>query len=795
MRSGIKYLFICALLLLAKVVPAGALPVLPRDSRVQTGTLGSGVQYYLVKNPEVPGFAHIAVASREDAPVHHFPAVPVYKTASLDSVLVKAVSLLSEGPKAIVVSGDIDPAEMRRKLDLLSILLPWRETPRPDTLAAWAPSEQPVIRMARTAKGSLSRVEVCYEAPPVPAAQRNTAQALVTDIFSLELVYILRHRLEKELTGIPCLPPEVSYTGLSQGSPREWFRVSVRTPEAQLDRVTGVVASVLSCLEKEGITRGELEDARAAMAPAMALTVSAPLSNREWALRCVRNFRYGTHLAPFSEEYRLFGRKALEGDVYKGLLNNYSQALLDYARNLTLSLETSRDTLDYGTSLSSYMLDYLQARIDGSGGREYSWHSADTLSLNVAATKIRIRSERTEPLTGGTLWTFSNGLRVVFKPMKGSRRLSYAWQLDGGLAQVSGLKEGEGGHMGPLLSCFGVGGMSAGAFHEMLTANGISLDAQVTLNSLDISGGAPPEKLSLLLKSLIGLSASRTPDAAAFAEYQKTVSLQADSPQDAMLRKLHPGYVYAPVKTHLTEKTFKRAEKFYDARLPHLSDGLLILSGDLSEETVKKHLMQYAGALAPDHVAVPRRPVTLRTTSGTHTLKGGGKDLYVLTDAAYAFTSAHLYTAGVAADALNDELTRQLGSIGYAADVSLQLCYQPQERFRLFIRCRPLPPDDAAALSAPDPAAALSVVNAVLRRVAAAPLEEVDIQARRKKLAASVQARLASPEGQVGALLERYSVNKDIITGYAEAIASVNAALVQEFLRLSAEGGRIVCYE
>ena len=41
------------------------------------------------------------------------------------------------------------------------------------------------------------------------------------------------------------------------------------------------------------------------------------------------------------------------------------------------------------------------------------------------------------------------------------------------------------------------------------------------------------------------------------------------------------------------------------------------------------------------------------------------------------------------------------------------------------------------------------------------------------------------------ALLERYSVNKDITSRSAEAIAAVTAEGVQEFLRLSAEGGRI----
>lgn len=794
MRSGIKYLYICALVLLAKAVPAGALPALTRDSRVQAGVLGCGVHCYLVKSASSPGFAHVAVAGKADSPVRHFPDVPVYRRASLDSVLVKAFSLMGDGPEVIVVSGDIDPAEIRRKLDLLSIQLPYRPAAEPDTLAAWSPRERPVIRMARPAPGALPRVEVRYEAPPVPADQRNTAQALVTDIFSRELVFILRHRLEKELSGVPCRPPVFSYEGLAQRGIREGFAVSVSAPEEQLARVTTIIASVLSRLEKDGVTRRELEEARAAMMPAMALEAWAAPTNREWALRCIRNYRYGTHLAPFSEEFRLFGRKALEGEVYKNLLNNFSEALLDHAQNLTLSLETRRDTLNHGEALNTYIFDYLQARIDTLGARDYSWNASDTLSLNVAATRVRIKSERTEPLTGGTLWTFSNGLRVVFKPVKGSRHISYAWQLDGGLAQVSGLKEGEGGHIGPLLNLFAVGGMPAEAFRAMLSANGISMDAHVALNGTDISGSAPPEKLSLLLKALIGLSVSRTPDAEAWDDYLKKASLSPLSPEDELLRKLHPGYVYAPVKGTLGEKTFKRAEKFYENRLPHLVDGVLILSGDLPEETVKKHLLQYVGALAPDHVSVPRRPVSMRTVSGKHTIKGSGPDLYVLTDASYAFTAAHYYTARLAADALGDALSRRLRREGYEAEATLQVCYQPQERFRILIRCRQLPPEDADSRSAGS-SSVVSAVSAVLGAAASEALPADELTARQKKLEAAVKLHLASPEGQVGALLERYSVNKDITTGYAGTIGSITAEDVQEFLCLSAEGGRIAYYE
>ncbi|MBO6081400.1 MAG: hypothetical protein J6P46_00040, partial [Bacteroidales bacterium] len=62
-----------------------------------------------------------------------------------------------------------------------------------------------------------------------------------------------------------------------------------------------------------------------------------------------------------------------------------------------------------------------------------------------------------------------------------------------------------------------VADMKHTAFQSMLSANGITLDPEVTLTDFRLAGAAPSSRLPLLLKSLLALSQQRKADADAFA--------------------------------------------------------------------------------------------------------------------------------------------------------------------------------------------------------------------------------------------------------------------------------------
>ena len=149
-----------ALLTVSRTVPAQTLPSLPVDAKIQKGTLRCGVAYYMVKNDERKGYADFAVVRRGEAPapsaeesletaylsrngigprpggyfrdfdgstVLHLDRVPVYDANALDSTLLVTFAQVaaSSAAEAVIVAGDIDPAEFKKKMDIFSMTSRW----------------------------------------------------------------------------------------------------------------------------------------------------------------------------------------------------------------------------------------------------------------------------------------------------------------------------------------------------------------------------------------------------------------------------------------------------------------------------------------------------------------------------------------------------------------------------------------------------------------------------------------------------------------------------------------------
>ena len=831
-RQYFRFLLLVALLFFSTIVPAQTLPSLPRDSRIQKGTLACGVRYYMVTNPSAKGYGHIAVIQRDTplsesareqldpaflsrmgvAPgeegyvsdvdgstVYHFRDVPVYRPEVLDSMLLYSFArvALSKAEQAVVVSGDIDPVELKKKMDIFSMLVPKmlvKENHRPDYV--WEPSPAPWVD-AYPSPSPVAEVSVTYAGARVPFDFMNTAQAIVSDLFGEEFQAILRHRLSRNLrdAGIPYGTIGFrSLRSMDYGGD-ERYTVTVTVAKEQVDEAMRVVSSTLAEIDSKGVSAREFSDAKKVLTAQIRSRAASSPSQEEDIRRCVANFLYGAHLAPYSETMRLFARKNLADTTEARFFNRFADALLGQLENLTLEFTGAPDSLDKDQALFNYNLAYLYGSVVPSG-KTYDWHSADSTLLNISAPKVKIKAEKTEPVTGGTLWTFSNGMRVVFKRVPGSGVFDYALQLNGGLNQIAGLKEGEGGYIGEMLSLYDVAGIPAPAFRDLLSAGGIQMETELSVHSFALKGEAPAGQLEFLLKCLLGLSGDRKLNVNEFNHYSQNQALVQPSVTDLLYQRLVPGFVYTSNKLpgKLTADTPAKAHKYYNERFAHMQDGVLILSGDLKEEEVKPLLQRYLGGFNTDKETVARKPVTMKPLTGTVTteIQGQPRGIYVLMDAEYALTSDHYYTSLVAARALQRTLVRYLAPYGYTVQIGTNFFAQPQERFQIELTCLP-----AALSGLPEQTLSqnaeivLPVLREALKASVDAKVDPVDLKAWKERLQADVKRELSSPSGFVATLLDRYANNKDIASRHEESIGAINAAKVQEYLRALVSGGRI----
>ena len=821
-----------ALVCFATSVPAQSLPSLPIDSRIKKGTLRCGVTYYMVTNPSAKGYADIAIIQRDQptsaapldeldtrflsrmgvAPsqdgylsdvdgstVYHFRDVPCYKPEVLDSMLLYSFAqvTLSKAQQAVVVSGDIDPVELKKKMDIFSMMVPRmlvKENHKPDYV--WEPSPAPWVDIYPS-DSPITVVSVTYAGARVPFDYMNTAQAIVSDLFGDELQVVLRHRIARNLkdAGIP-------YGNIGFQSLRsmdyggdERYTVQVSVARKQADAAMRVIASTLAELDEKGASATEFSDAKKVLTPSLRSRAATSPSLDDDVRRCTANFLYGAHLAPYSESMRYFARKNLSDATETRYFNQFADALMGQLENLTLEFIGTPDTLDKDQALFNYNLAYLYGSVIPSG-KEYSWHSADSSRLDVSGPKIKIKTEKAEPVTGGTVWTFTNGMRVVFKPVAGSGVFHYALQLNGGLGTIQGLQEGEGGYIGDMLSLYNVAGIPAPAFRDLLSAGGVSMETELSVNSFSLKGEAPSSQLQFLLKVLVALANERRLNLEEYQLYRLNQVLVQPSVTDLLYQRLVPGYVYTSNKLpgKLISETPVKAHKYYNERFANMQDGVLILSGDLQEEAVKKLLLRYLGAFQVQKGVTGRKQVSMNVEKKavTQTIQGYPKGIYILMDGEYALTSDHYYTSQVAARALRQSLVKALAPYGYTVQVETNFFAQPQERFQLQITCHPASLSGLPSTTLPqDSEHVLTVIRAAVEAAAKAPVDPADLKGWKDRLLADVKLQLASPSGFVKTLLDRYADNKDIASRYSESISAINEARVQEFLGILAAGGQI----
>ncbi|MCR5407838.1 MAG: insulinase family protein [Bacteroidales bacterium] len=831
MTNFAKYvLFALAVLASSITVPAADLPTLPVDKRIIRGTLGCGATYYMVTNPTEKGYADIAVIRREEAPsqdavatlkadffsrmaiaprqegylsdndgssVFRYEKVATGNTEVLDSTLLYTFGqmALSRSEQAIIVCGDIDPVELKKKMDIFSMLVPRilvKEAHAPDYV--WEPSPAPYVVVDTVPGKDDVEISVTYSSARIPQALMNTPQTLATNILAREYQTILGHRLERNLrdAGIPY--GEIKFSSLRswESGGDERYGVAVTTSEEFMDAAMRTMSSTIGELDSFGASLTEFSDAKRILRPFYLRGAARMPSNAEDVDRCIAHFLYGAPLSSFTEESNLFARRNVPDSVQRRHFNLFASALAEQLTNLSLKYIMGADSLDKDEALFYYNLAYLYGSI-ASSGKDYSWHSGDSLGMERIVPKSRIKSEKLEPVTGGKLWTFSNGMRVAYKQIPGSGMFSWSLVLNGGLSSIQDLLPGEGGYIGDMFYLYDAGGLSCHAFQDIMASSGLSMVPDVGVFCMSLSGDAPSGKLAFLLKCLGALANDRNFNWGAFEAYSHSRKLSSIPTEESLSLIMDAGFPYESAKRAgvLTPETARKADKYYQIRFARMNDGILLLSGDLEEGVVKKLLQMHLGGFDTDRGTLYRPQVDFRPTVGTRTMEGRGpKGLYILMDTEYSVTAQSYYMGDIAAEALRSSLVRHLAPYGYYVDVQASLMVLPQERFRFYISCLPASPEGLPEGTVQDPERAITAVRAAVREVSSKAVSAADLKTWKASFMDNTRAFMASPEGAVNAMEARYAFGKDI-SKYQDSINSITPENIKSLLKALASGGRI----
>jgi hypothetical protein len=857
MRIRFKHVIGLSILPLLLTFSLGAqpLPSLPAASGVVSGALPNGISYFLVSNPSSKGRADFALVqkgpAREDvsrtalAELPHFQGerpyqflaklgvgydkfgyirsteasttfffhdVPVDQAAVRDTVLLLLFDISETCPyeQALIVCGDVDKSVMRERMNVFSMMVTPRErVPEPDPYE-WKPSETPVVRFSQAAPQEEATLIVRYSSPRTPREAMNTAQPLVTELFAEELGGIVRERLERVFRdgGIPLAGVSSQYRGSDKGPGAELYSFSVTTAREDLLRATEAFGAVLGELDVHGASLREFQGAKdrflSSLAPA-----TASLSNGEWVDKCASAFLYGAGLADPAYVTSFFTSRNIASQRELELFNDFVSALLDPSKALTLRY-VSPSRLDADSVKAAFAAGWSSAS-GMTAVREYGANQSDTLALYVPKTKAKLKQTVSEPVTGGELWTFANGMRVIYKRSTAVKGMfSYGFLLNGGFAGVPDLAQGEGGFIADMLTLNDIGGSTGASFLKMLESNGISFNPSVSLTDFRIAGRAPSSRLQLLLKSLLTLSRERALNADAYGYYRSGERLRL-----SMDRKQHDGihavvdsimcpdfrYMAGKRPYGLSDDLPQRAAEYFKEIFSHCNDGVLVLVGDLDPYMLKKVLPKYMGGFMTGGMRSIRPQVEFNLRSGwsTYTVEAGDSVagsgepcITVAESAVLPFTPERYYSFRVAAMELRKHLAGALAGTGMYAEVSDELELFPVERLSLRIVCRPAAEEGLPADIVPeDPLRVLGVLRSALAGFSSDGPSASSVAASKSALQSVLDASMSDSDFLADAAMMRYSVGKDMVTGYKSKVGAVTPASVKEILSALDSGSKV----
>lgn len=818
------------------MMPAQQLPDLQKENSIVTGSLPNGISFFLVTNPAVKGVADFAlvrkglsdtlaarqelsalphfnktspprflarkgIGCREDGYISYtgtstlfrFDNVPVFDRAALDTTLLLLFDLIiaQPYPHAIIVAGDINPGTIRERMKVLSMMVPARVPKKVGDNYAWKPAESVAYAFDTAATPS---VTLDFRAQRTPRGQMNTIQPFISTMFALELGQIVRGRLEESFLSRDIAVPDLSidYEGSTRTPGDEHFRITASTVEGGLIPTTLSLASTLAELGARGVGLAEFHTARAVVASEL----NVPENNAALVEQCVSSYLYDADLASRQNKLRFLSSRNISAEAELPLFNAYVTALLNGPRNLSVTWRGGTDEYDDWTFPLVFRSTWNGVAMLQKPMFDWKVGAGDTLGLWSGRSKAKLKNVAPEPVSGGQMWTFANGMKVIYKRLPSSGRFYFAFMVKGGYASVKDLSAGEGAFFSDMLQLYDVAGLSGKNFRRMLRANGIDLRTAVSVSDLRLQGSAPTSKFGLLLKSILSIANERTLNPAAFAAYRKT---ELSRLQPAYLDKLmYPDYAFSDRKdpAGLTLQTQAHADGYFASQFMRMNDGVFMLVGDLPEAVVQKALSRRLGGFRVSPATVSRPSLSYKMHQGatTYSLEGAPVCISLAMAAPLSFTTENYMAFKIAGLELHKALAGALSEFGFSVSLSDRFNLYPQESVELVFTCDAVPDQGLPAGiqgGARQPMQALVAARKALDRALSQPISKDEMKACQDLLTNDYSAGLSIPQNFVDAVLLRYANGKDVLSDYTGRIKSVTADHVNRVFDSLSDGLRI----
>ena len=763
-----KIISIAAGVFFTTIMPAQELSLLPQDPAVKCGVLPNGLSCYVTANASSEGIADFALVRRDytgNETVLSLEDVLTSAEQSVDSTLLIIMRRVEAdavpADQAVVVSGDVDAASVIMKLKYMSLMIA-SSAPSPLPDYKWEGDGKLNVSSVRDTLKGLSTVRCEWNAARAPWGYMNTVQSAIYEKAVWEMGKVAQMWIRRNLRelGVPVADVMFRYSGNVRGVVDEKLAVEVTVALRDEMVAENQMLAVLSALDQGNVADSDLLLAENEYMLSLERLSGRPvIDNGEYVRMCTDAFLYNRPLSGARERLNYFVSKDVPEASRKNIFTGIVSALLDVA-----SLTDTVAQVASGIMLS------------------------DTLALPGMGVKQKVKSSRKDPFSGGVVWTFANGFKVIYKKMPTGRTLYYSLSLNGGYANVDDLCRGEGAYMSDFIDNSWICGMRGREFKDLLQLSGMTMKSRVNLHNTVISGQVKDRNAGLMMKGILAVAGGCRVDTASVKYYVESERLsqlvhKGKDVRAALDSLMCPGYRYTSFKTEegLQESTFDKAEILFESLVFKMNDGILVIVGDMSESELKKLLQMYVGGFKVKSVASRRPSLQYRPMSSwmEYSVEGYRNAAVVAVSGMVPMTASNHFAAEIAAMMMERKVKERFADRNIAVRLSYARNIYPDERFSIFVMME-------GDCSQEDAAEIRKVLGECSR-----DLDERIIQAYKNYVKNAYALQMQNPEYWMRVIPLRHMEGKDFTTGYAAKIDAVTTAQVKDIFKTLEDGAGV----
>lgn len=849
------------------IMPAQNLPVMAPDKAVKTGTLPNGTSYYIVSNQAIKGMADFALVQKTgtdnlddtssfktvsiarealsvlprsggrsvqdffmshgvnpgrdgfvkvagDATEYRFSNVLISKPEVLDSALLVLLDMVdrvsdAEDPflkkwyapsdQVIIVAGDVDASSVADKMKMISYMTP-SSASSPRKGYVWEGRDTAVYAAVPAVHDSLASFTMVWNSARTPREYMNTVQPVIYEMFLAELEMLSEEYIKDGLRvrDIPYAEVISGFRTSMQSSDDEEFAISVSVAPRDFQEAVKAVAEAVGRIDA-GRTdvRDLMRMKRICMDMGKEQILQPYMSNSEHVDRCVAAFLYNGSLASLKTKVDFLAGRALADTTELRLFSNISSALLDPEKNLTVSYSCPVPE----DSVRTFLNDGWKAGA-GFADNKKRFTADDILPYVYEGEKIKV-TEKTDPMSKGLEWTFSNGFKVVYRRMPAGKKMYYNLALNAGYSSVENLTKGEGGYVSDYFLMSRICGMPGEDFRSVLASEGMTMDMHVGLNATMISGFADDDDLDFMMNALLSAVYDRRPDKEAVRYYESCEPLRHARRMDSssqMVSKVNeimcPDYQYGSHKVleHLSPDLSERAENLFSSFAKHPDDGVLILVGDIEPSALRKKLLAYVGQFESDGMTLRKPLVRYQPASGwsTYTVEGERNSVDIALSVPLTLTADNYMAAEIVSMVLKKHLADAIADTGMYLDLSHECRIYPNERVNFHISLNEISENGFSSETVRSGSIeALEIVRSVLSGSRGVEVSKEEVETFKGQMKAGIEMEMKEPFYWLNVISRRHLAGKDFTTNYDARIKSVTADKVKAIIAKLNEGTRV----